>query len=179
MFNRTFIQLPSLTLAVLAVGTVATASPLPGPIPTVRRVVPGPNLIATPTGSSFSGVKLPSITGAAISGTSHVISIAGNGMSLTNIAISLPQQMENFSGITIQDQSGATVPAQIQRQDDLVTINFDAPVPAGSSLKVALNNVRMLTKGGERLPYSVSVMQTGAKGEISIGTALISVPTRD
>ncbi len=192
MFYRYLVQIPTLTLGFLSVGIIASASPLlphfrnsslGQPIPSAKSV-PAPSnpsqpTTATPLKASLPTVVLPSITGATISGSDHIIRIAGNGMSLTHLAIGLPQQMENFSGVTIQDQSGANVPVKVSRQDGSVDIDFDTPVPAGSSLEVHLNNVQMRTKGGERLPYQITVTQTGAKGNISIGTALINVPNRD
>lgn len=126
-----------------------------------------------------SSVKFPSIVGAKISGSNHVITIAGNGMSLRGVAISLPPQMENFADVTIQSASGGNIPAMVERQDGRLVILFASPVPANSLVNVQLNDVQMRTKGGERLPYGVKVMQTGSNGDISIGTALISIPNRD
>ncbi|MDG2991888.1 hypothetical protein L3556_13245 [Candidatus Synechococcus calcipolaris G9] len=142
---------------------------------------PAPSLDSDGTQSTYvtASVKFPSIVGAKISGSNHVITISGNGMSLRGLAIALPKQMENFTDVTIQNGSGGFIPAMVERQDGRLMILFAAPVVANSILNVQLNDVQMRTKGGEQLPYGVKVMQTGTNGDISIGTALISVPNRD
>lgn len=172
-------RVSALTCVLLSSTSIAFASPLPGPGPSPRRVVP----TTSPTGGMYSAsvpaAKFPKITGATISGSNHIIRIAGNGMSLSSVDIGLPKQMESFSGITVQNQSGTKIPSQVQRHGDSLTISFDKPLPAGSSFEVQFNNVLMRSPGGESLPYQVSVVQAGSAGDISIGTALISVPVRN
>lgn len=180
MHLSVFGRVSTLTLAFLALSSIAFASPIPGPGPTPRRVVPTLATPQLPTAvSSLPAAKFPKITSATISGSSHVIGISGNGMSLSSLRIGLPQQMESFSGITLQNKSGANIPAQVTKQGDRLNISFDNPLPAGTNFSVGFNNVAMQTSGGESLPYLVSVVQAGSQGEISIGTALISVPVRN
>lgn len=175
----TFGRISALTVTVLSLSSVAIASPIGGPGPSPRRTVPTTSTPSTANSSSLPAAQFPKITGATISGSSHVIGISGNGMSLASLSIGLPQQMESYSGITLQNKSGGTIPAQINKQGDRLNISFDKPLPAGSSFNIRFNNVAMRSSGGESLPYQVSVVQAGSKGDISIGTALISVPVRN
>ncbi|AFY59364.1 hypothetical protein [Synechococcus sp. PCC 6312] len=172
-------RISAVTIAVLSVSSIAIASPIGGPGPSPRRTVPTTSTPASVYSSSLPAAQFPKITGATISGSSHVIGISGNGMSLSSVSIGLPQQMESFSGITLQNKSGGNIPAQVNKQGDRLNISFDSPLKAGTSFDVRFNNVTMRTSGGESLPYQVSVVQAGSEGDISIGTALISVPVRN
>ncbi|MDS3860753.1 hypothetical protein RIF25_07990 [Thermosynechococcaceae cyanobacterium BACA0444] len=175
----TFGRMSALTVTFLSLSSIAIASPLPGPGPSPRRIVPTLSPPGSVYSSSLPAAQFPKITGATISGSTHVIGISGNGMSLSSVSIGLPQQMESFSGITLQNKSGGNIPAQVKKQGDRLNISFDTPLQAGTSFDVRFNNVAMRTSGGESLPYQVSVVQAGSEGDISIGTALISVPVRN
>lgn len=172
-------RISTLTVTFLSLSSVAMASPVGGPGPSPRLVAPTTSTPTTVNSSSLTPAQFPKITGATISGSTHVIGISGNGMSLASLSIGLPQQMESYSGITLQNKSGGSIPAQIKKQGDRLNISFDTPLPAGSAFDVQFNNVAMRSSGGESLPYQVSVVQAGSKGDISIGTALISVPVRN
>lgn len=120
----------------------------------------------------------PFITDSGVLGSNHFIKVAVLGMSLQDLTIGLPSQMEDFEGVRVTDSSGKVVPASISKNKENVTINFAQPVPPDTSLKVELTGVEMITRKGEILLYEVTAQRVGIRGSIPIGTAIVNVPDR-
>jgi hypothetical protein len=121
----------------------------------------------------------PIITDSGILGTHHFIRVAVTGMALQDLMIALPEQMERYDKISVKNQAGKDIPAEIKASKNRVAITFAEPVPADSYVEVQFNNVRMTRSGGEYLFYLVTGKRAGIQGEIPIGTAQVRIPSRD
>jgi len=120
----------------------------------------------------------PFITSSGVRGDNHFIRVAVVGMSINDLMISTPKQMEKYEGIQVINQSDQAVPATISTDKGRVAIVFNQPVVQGSYLEVRFTNVQMRRVGGETLFYGVTAERTGINGEIPVGTARVQVPTR-
>ena len=120
----------------------------------------------------------PVITDSGVLGTSHFIKIAVLGMSLQDLMISLPSQMQPFQSVKVTDQTGKEVPANIAMNERNITITFAQPVTPDTKLKVELTGVRMIPGSETTLLYGVTGQRVGLRGEIPIGTAIVNVPDR-
>jgi hypothetical protein len=120
----------------------------------------------------------PFIANSGLRGSTHFIRLAVVGMSLKDLMVSLPSQMERYEGIKIVNQNGQVIPAKITADKKRVAVLFDAPVPAGSYLELMFNGVQMNGSGGNTLFYGITAERTGLRGEIPIGTARVQVPDR-
>ena len=119
--------------------------------------------------------NVPHITNSGVKNDTHFIKVAIEGMSLQNLIISLPSQMERFNGVRIIDQSGGEIAAKTEISKERLLITFDQPVAPGSSLEVELRGVQRKSLGGNILLYGVSGQRVGLTGEIPIGTARIDL----
>ncbi len=99
-------------------------------------------------------------------------------MSLKDLMVSLPSQMENYDGIRVVNQAGQDIPAQIAPDKKRVAITFNQPVPQGTYLEILFTNVEMRGSGGDTLFYGVTAERTGITGEIPVGTARVQLPSR-
>ncbi|MCC5635258.1 DUF2808 domain-containing protein [Nostoc sp. CHAB 5844] len=145
--------------------------------------------IATPTNSqqlnssSLSqvayNVNVPSITNSGIKNDTHFIKVSVLGMSLQDIMISLPNQMERFSNVRIVDESGQEIAAKTEITKERLSIIFDQPVASGTSLEVQLTGVQTKILDGRVLLYGVTAKRSGLQGEIPIGTARIDIPYKN
>lgn len=122
--------------------------------------------------------NVPHITNSGIRNDTHFIRLAVKGMSLQNLIISLPSQMERFNGVRITDQSGKEITAKTEISKERLLITFDQPLATDSSLEVELIGVRRKSLGGNILLYGVSGQRVGLMGEIPIGTARIDIPEK-
>lgn len=120
----------------------------------------------------------PVITDSGVLGSSHFIRVAVFGMSLQDLMISLPSQMQHFQGVKVTDQMGKEIPANIAMNERSITITFAQPVTPNSNLKVELTGVRMVPGTETTLLYGVTGQRVGLRGEIPIGTAIVNVPDR-
>lgn len=120
----------------------------------------------------------PFITSSGVRGTAHYIRLAVVGMSLKDLMVSLPSQMENYDGIRVVNQAGQDIPAQIAPDKKRVAITFNQPVPQGTYLEILFTNVEMRGSGGDTLFYGVTAERTGITGEIPVGTARVQLPSR-
>ncbi|BDI20425.1 hypothetical protein ANSO36C_62270 [Nostoc cf. commune SO-36] len=123
-------------------------------------------------------INVPHITNSGIRNDTHFIRLAVKGMSLQNLTIFLPSQMERFNGVRITDQSGKEITAKMEISKERLLITFDQPVATGGSLEVELIGVRRNSLGGNILLYGVSGQRVGLMGEIPIGTARIDIPEK-
>ncbi len=120
----------------------------------------------------------PMITNSGVLNSTHFIRVAVIGMSLQDLMISIPSQMERFESVQVLDQTGKKVPAKIDATKDRLAIAFDSPVAAGTYLQVEFTGVQMRTLNDGVLLFGVTGRSTGIKSEIPIGTARIQLPPR-
>ncbi|BBD58339.1 hypothetical protein NIES2109_11120 [Nostoc sp. HK-01] len=148
-----------------------------------------PTAIATPTNSqqidlSLSSqiaytVNVPSITNSGVRNDTHFIKVSVMGMSVQDLMISLPNQMERFSNVRVVDESGKKIGAKTEITKERLSITFDQPVASGSSLEVQLTGVQTKILDGRILLYGVTAKRTGLQGEIPVGTARIDLPYKN
>jgi hypothetical protein len=79
----------------------------------------------------------PIITNSGVRGSTHFIRIAVIGMSLKDLMIEVPSQMEGYDGIRVTDQFGKVVAAKTDFAKDRVSISFAPPVTPGGYLEVS------------------------------------------
>lgn len=120
----------------------------------------------------------PMITNSGVLNSTHFIRVAILGMSLQDLMVSIPSQMDRFSSVRVIDQTGKQVPAKIAVSKERLAITFDQPVDPGSYLQVEFTGVQMQTPNDGILLYGVSGRRVGLKGDIPIGTARIQLPSR-
>lgn len=120
----------------------------------------------------------PMITNSGVLNSTHFIRLAVIGMSLEEIMISIPSQMERFEAVQVLDQTGKKVPAKIDVRKEQLAIAFDSPVAAGTYLQVEFTGVQMRTLNDGILLFGVTGRSTGRKVAIPIGTARIQLPVR-
>jgi hypothetical protein len=135
-----------------------------------------PTVISPAQAQMQINANSPIITDSGILGSSHFINVAVLGMSLEDLMITLPSQMQDFESVRVTDQSGKEVPANITTNRDMVAISFAQPVVPNTSLKVEFTGVQMRELGGASLLYRITGQRVGLTGEIPIGTAQVSIP---
>jgi hypothetical protein len=123
-------------------------------------------------------VNVPHITNSGVKNNTHFIKIAVLGMSLEDIIIYLPSQMERFNGVKIKDKSGRDIAAKIELTKERLSITFDQPVTSGNSLEVQFTDVQSRISNSRILLYGVTARRTGLQGEIPIGTARVDIPDK-
>lgn len=123
-------------------------------------------------------VNVPHITNSGTRNDTHFIKVAVAGMSLQDIMIALPTQMERFNKVEIKDQSGREIKAKIQISKQLLSITFDQPVTPGSSVEVQLKGVQRRASSSNILLYGVTAKRVGFQGDIPIGIARIDIPDK-
>jgi hypothetical protein len=124
---------------------------------------------------NFTG---PMVTNSGVLNSTYFLRIAVIGMSLQDVVVSIPSQMERFSSVRVVDQSGKEVPAKATLSKERLILVFDEPVAPGGYLQVEFNGVQMNASGGDILLYGITARRTGLSGEIPVGTARIQVPIR-
>jgi hypothetical protein len=168
-----------LTTAPAAMADLASSGPSPSVLAQTLPSESGLDRTRTaPLNAMVFNFTAPMITDSGVLGTTHFIRIAVIGMSLNDLMISLPSQMEKFDSVRIVDQMGKEVPAKTTLTKDRLAVLFNQPVTSGSYLQVEFNGVQMKTSGGNTLFYGVTAERSSLKGQIPIGTARIQVPDR-
>jgi hypothetical protein len=124
---------------------------------------------------NFTG---PMITNSGVLNSTHFIRVAVIGMSLQDLMISIPSQMDRFESVRVLDQSGKEIPSKINLSKERVTIAFDQPVLPGSYLQVEFTGVQMNTSDGGTLLYGITAQRVGLRAAIPVGTARIQLPSR-
>lgn len=158
----------SLFALVLTTATAATAAP-------VSRIEAQNTQLEAPMVFNFNA---PIVTNSGVRGNNHFIRIAVIGMSLQDLMISIPAQMERYNGVRITDQMGNEIAAKTQVSKNRLSFTFDKPVMPGGYLEVVFSGVQMDTSGGDTLLYGITAQRVGLTGEIPVGTARIQIPTR-
>ncbi len=123
-------------------------------------------------------VNVPHITKSGVRNDTHFIKVAVVGMSLQDLMISLPNQMERFNKVRITDQSGREIAAKTEISKERVSITFEQPVTSGSSVEVEFIGVQRRIPLEKILLYGVTAKRVGLNGEIPIGTARIDLPDK-
>ncbi len=169
------------SLSALMVAIVASAMTSPASArPAITTGNPyAADLAMTPESTMTFKFTAPFITSSGALGTNYFIRLAVVGMSLNDLMISLPAQMERYDSIRVVDQTGKDVPAKISATKSQVSVAFDQPVTPGNYLQVLFTGVDMRNPGGEVLLYGVSGERSGLKGQIPIGTARVQTPSRE
>jgi hypothetical protein len=167
----------ALMIAIAATSMAAPATAKPG-VTTGQMAVQPPTLGMIGESSMTFNFTAPFIVNSGLRGSSHFIRLAVVGMSLKDLMVSIPSQMERYEGIKIVNQTGQAVPAKITADKKRVTILFDQPVPQGSYLELMFTGVQMNNSGGDTLFYGITAERTGLRGEIPIGTARVQIPDR-
>jgi hypothetical protein len=146
---------------------------------TTMGVMPSftPNVLAQTAAPMVFNFTAPIITNSGVRGSTHFIRIAVIGMSLKDLMIEVPSQMEGYDGVRVTDQFGKAIAAKIDLSKERVSIAFAQPVTPGGYLEVSFTGARMASPGGQTLLYSVTAERLGIKGEIPIGTARVEVPS--
>ncbi|MDZ8024006.1 MAG: DUF2808 domain-containing protein [Nostoc sp. DedQUE11] len=120
-------------------------------------------------------VNVPHITNSGVRNDTHYIRVAVAGMSLQDLMISLPSQMESFNKVRITDQSGQEIAAKTEINKERVSITFDQPVNPGASVEVEFLGVQRRIPFEKILLYGVTAKRVGLNGDIPIGTARIDI----
>lgn len=120
----------------------------------------------------------PIITNSGTLGSTQFIRIAVIGMTLKDLQIAIPRQMERYESVRIIDQTGKEVGAKISASKEQVGIAFNQPVAPGGYLQVEFVGVRMSAPNDGTLFYGVTGKRVGIAGDIPIGTARIELPSR-
>ncbi|OLP18207.1 hypothetical protein BST81_13695 [Leptolyngbya sp. 'hensonii'] len=120
----------------------------------------------------------PTITNSGVRNNTHFIRIMVIGMSLKDVMVSLPAQMERFEKVRVVDQSGREVAGKIVTTKNRVSVVFDRSVAPGGYLDIEFLGVRMNIADGDILLYQITAQREGLRGEIPIGTARVQLPNR-
>ena len=120
----------------------------------------------------------PIVTNSGVLGSTQFIRIAVIGMTLKDLQVSIPKQMERFDRLRIIDQAGKEVSSKITLSKERAAIVFDQPVAPGGYLQLEFIGVRMTSPNNGTLFYGVTGERVGLSGEIPIGTARIQLPER-
>lgn len=128
--------------------------------------------------SMIFNFSAPIITNSGLLGSTQFIRVAVIGMTLQDLQIAVPTQMERYDRVRVIDQTGKEVGAKIDSSKAQVGITFDQPVVPGGYLQVEFVGVRMTAPNDGILLYGVTGNRVGTKGNIPIGTARIQLPIR-
>ncbi|PSB25199.1 DUF2808 domain-containing protein [Stenomitos frigidus] len=128
--------------------------------------------------SMIFNFSAPIITNSGALGSTQFIRIAVIGMTLKDLQIAVPSQMERYDSVRVIDQAGKEVSTKINSSKERVGITFDQPVAPGGYLQVEFVGVRMSTPNDGILQYGVTGKRAGVSGDIPIGTARIQLPNR-
>lgn len=135
--------------------------------------------LSTARGNRTFQFNAPFISNSGTRNDTHFFDIMVVGMSLEDVMISLPIQMERFKGVRVLDESNQEIPAKIDITKDRVAIDFKQPVAAGKTISVQFTGVQMRRSGdGDILLYGVTARRTGIQAEIPVGTARVQQPMR-
>ncbi|ABA20238.1 conserved hypothetical protein [Trichormus variabilis ATCC 29413] len=156
----------SLSALILSTSAVAIATP-------VKHEQSGSNI--NKLSQVALNVNVPHITNSGVRNGNHFIRLAVVGMSLQDLMISLPSQMERFNGVRIRDESGKAISAKTEISKENLSITFDEPVTSGASVEVELTGVRRNSLGQDVLLYGVTARRVGLTGDIPVGTARIDI----
>lgn len=158
----------SLSIFILTTASAAIAAP-----------IDYAQIDAKPPVRAVINYQVPHITNSGVRNNTHFIRVAVVGMSLEDLMISIPSQMERFNGVRIRDKFGKDIAAQIDVGKEIVSINFNEPVNPGESVEVLFTGVKTRVPLEKILLYGVMAKRVGLDGEIPVGTARIDLPDKN
>lgn len=121
--------------------------------------------------------KVPHITNSGVRTDTHFIGVEVVGMSLQDLMISIPNQMQSFKGIRVRDKSGRDIAAKTEINQRNLSIIFEQPVTSGNYVEVQFTGVRTIVPSNKTFLYGVTAKREGLEGEIPIGTARVDLPS--
>ncbi|MBD2080179.1 hypothetical protein [Leptolyngbya sp. FACHB-17] len=139
---------------------------------------PAPQFPPVALNSMAFNFTAPFISNSGLLNDSHIIQVMVVGMSVEDLMVSIPPQMEKFSQIQVTDETGKEVAAKITSNKEQVAIVFDKPVESGRLLQINIIGTQTDLEEGRILLYRVTAKRTGLQGDIPVGTARIQVPGR-
>lgn len=113
-------------------------------------------------------ITTPIITRSVADDNEFLIELSASTLPIKDLAIILPQQMNELGNMSITDKSGQDIKAEIQNNQDQVLITFSEPVEAGNSLKIRFTDINTRLIMGEIVLYKLSVHQEGLLQRIPI-----------
>ncbi|BCL34486.1 DUF2808 domain-containing protein [Nostoc sp. MS1] len=120
--------------------------------------------------------NVPHISNSGIKNDTHFIEVEVLGMSLQDLMISVPSQMQRFSGVRVRDKSGRDIAAQTEINQGNLSIVFEQPLAPGNTVEVQFTGVKTTVPADKIILYGVTARRVGLQGEIPIGTARIDLP---
>jgi hypothetical protein len=120
--------------------------------------------------------NVPHITNSGVKNDTHFIKVEVLGMSLQDLMISIPIQMQRFQGVRVRDKSGMDIAAKTEINQSNLSIIFDQPVASGNTVEVQFTGVKTIAPADKILLYGVTGKRVGLQGDIPIGTARIDLP---
>lgn len=121
-------------------------------------------------------ITTPIVTRSVADDNEFLIELSAGTLPIQDLAIILPQQMNELGNMSIKGNSGQDIKAEIQNDKDQVLIKFSEPIEPGNALKIRFTDINTQLTTGETLLYKLSVQQEGLLQRIPIGTARIDVP---
>ena len=121
-------------------------------------------------------ITTPIVTRSVADDNEFLIELSAGTLPIQDLAIILPQQMNELGNMSIKGNSGQDIKAEIQNDKDQVLIKFSEPIEPGNALKIRFTDINTQLTTGETLLYKLSVQQEGLLQRIPVGTARIDVP---
>ena len=121
-------------------------------------------------------ITTPIVTRSVADDNEFLIELSAGTLPIQDLAIILPQQMNELGNMSIKGNSGQDIKAEIQNDKDQVLIKFSEPIEPGNALKIRFTDIYTQLTTGETLLYKLSVQQEGLLQRIPVGTARIDVP---
>ncbi|MEA5569396.1 DUF2808 domain-containing protein [Anabaena sp. UHCC 0399] len=106
----------------------------------------------------------------------HYISVYTGEQPLSYVVVRPSELVSiNNDNISITDQSGQNIDANISTEGDRIRINFAQPITPGSTLQIAFRNLAMDTPNRNFYLYELAGGHIGYRREIPYGFAQIQV----
>ncbi|MDB9540036.1 DUF2808 domain-containing protein [Anabaenopsis sp. FSS-46] len=115
-----------------------------------------------------------------ISGTTgltdrHYISLYTGEQPLSSVTIRPSELMDIGDNIQVTDESGATIDAEVSREEDSLKINFAQPVASGTNIEIAIRDLGFVPTPQGVFHYQVSGDHVGFAREVPYGLARVEV----
>jgi len=108
----------------------------------------------------------------------HFITVAVTGFPLESLTVALPLDMGRTLAAKVVDQKGKEIATTTKASPDGINIDFAQPVKPDAYITIQLSGVDMSRMGG-RVLYRVSTKLQGIKGEVPIGSAMVSLKNQN
>ncbi|AFZ10435.1 DUF2808 domain-containing protein [Microcoleus sp. F8-D3] len=105
-------------------------------------------------------------------GATHHFEVHVQGISLSALAIDLPEDVKMRSGIEVTNQSGQKIESQVSVNNRKATVVFAQPVSPDTTISIDLRGIH--TPGYSRnWGYALTGKMVGINADIPLGTVLI------